>query len=72
VSFAAATLLGLFAVNNLITSHQPHSNMQTFGIIGFTFGLIALGMVNQLAKDVKKLQRQMEDLKKRLPPLQDF
>jgi uncharacterized membrane-anchored protein YhcB (DUF1043 family) len=46
--------------------------MQTSGIIGFTFGLIALGIVNQLAKDVKNLQRQMEDLKKRLPPLQDF
>ena len=41
--------------------------MQTFGILGFTFGLIAFVMVNKLSKDVKKLQRQMEDIKKRLP-----
>jgi uncharacterized membrane-anchored protein YhcB (DUF1043 family) len=67
-----ASYLGLFAVKNLITSQQPHTNMQTFGIIGFTFGLIALGMVNQLAKDVKNLQRQMEDIKKRLPADQNF
>jgi uncharacterized membrane-anchored protein YhcB (DUF1043 family) len=46
--------------------------MQTFGILGFTFGLIAFAMVNKLAKDVKNLQRQIEDIKKRLPRAQDF
>jgi uncharacterized membrane-anchored protein YhcB (DUF1043 family) len=40
--------------------------MQTFGILGFMFGLIAFAMVNKLSKDVKNLQRQMEDIKKQL------
>jgi hypothetical protein len=38
--------------------------MQTSEIIVFTLGSILIGMVNQLAKGVKNLQRQMEDLKK--------
>ena len=43
------------------------ANMQTFGIFGFMFGIIAFAMVTELSKDVKNLQRQMEDIKKRLP-----
>jgi hypothetical protein len=45
--------------------------METFGVIGLTFGLIAFVMVNKLTKDVKSLQEQMEDMIKRLPPAQD-
>lgn len=40
--------------------------MQTFAILGFTFGLIAFAMAGKLSKDVKNLQRQMEGLKKQL------
>jgi uncharacterized membrane-anchored protein YhcB (DUF1043 family) len=45
--------------------------MEPFGIIGCTFGLIAFAMVKKLTKDVKNLHRQMEDMKKRLPPAKD-
>ena len=45
--------------------------METFGILGFTFGLIAFVSVNKLTKEVKNLQRQMEDIKQRLPPAQN-
>jgi hypothetical protein len=42
--------------------------METFGMLGFIFSLLAFMMVNKLTKDVKKLNGQMEDMKKRLPP----
>jgi hypothetical protein len=45
--------------------------MESFGIIGFTFGLTAFVMVNKLTKDVKNLQRQMEIMKRQLPLAQD-
>ena len=45
--------------------------MDTFGIMGLMFGLIAFVMVNKLNKDVKNLQAQMEDMEKRLPPARD-
>jgi hypothetical protein len=45
--------------------------MEPFGILGFTFGLIAFAMVNKLTKDVKNLQRQVEMMKRQLPPAQN-
>jgi hypothetical protein len=46
--------------------------MEPFGILGFIFGLTAFMMVGKLTKDVKNLQRQMEDIEKRFPPAQNY
>jgi hypothetical protein len=46
--------------------------METFGMLGFTFGLIAITTVGKLTKDVKHLEKQMADMSKRLPPSQDY
>ena len=41
--------------------------MQTFGILGFIFWLVAFAIDTKLAKDVKNLQAQLDELKKQLP-----
>ena len=38
--------------------------MEVFGIIGFIFGLGAIGMVHQLKKTVETLKKDVEELKK--------
>jgi hypothetical protein len=35
--------------------------METFGIIGMTFGIIALGLVANLRKDLEDLKKQLID-----------
>ena len=47
--------------------HNIEKTMQTFGILGFIFGLVAFAIVTKLAKDVKNLQAQLDELKKQLP-----
>ena len=46
--------------------------MQTFAILGFTFGLIAFAMVSKLNKEFKNLKKQMEDIEKRLSAARDL
>jgi hypothetical protein len=46
--------------------------MEPFGILGFIFGLTAFTMVGKLTKDVKNLQRQMEEMGDRFPPAQNY
>ena len=38
--------------------------METFGIMGFIFGLGAIGMVYQLKQTVETLKKDVEELKK--------
>ncbi len=40
-------------------------------MIGFTFGIIGFALANRLTKQVKNLQAQIDDLKKRMPPAKD-
>ena len=58
-------------LSSLFSRWSSSLSMETFGIMGFMFGLIAFVMVGKLTKDVKNLQEQMEDMKKRPPPAQD-
>ena len=39
--------------------------MESFGILGFVFGISALAMVLEMKKTIKSLQDEVEELKKK-------
>jgi len=39
--------------------------MESFGILGFVFGVSALAMVLEMKKTIKSLQEEVEELKKK-------
>ena len=41
--------------------------MEVFGMFGFTFGMIAFVMAASLQTEVKKLMKEVDELKQKLP-----
>ena len=57
--------------HNLRDSEIKEEHMETFGIIGFIFGVAALGIAQTLKKEVESLKVQLNDNNKDIEALKN-
>ena len=48
--------------------HKTHPAMEVFGMFGLTFAILAFGMASSLQGEVKRLRKEVDELKRKLPP----